>query len=327
MLLSECYLYTLLDSLASSYNILDLFAEMKRDLCAGIDEHVASSAAQMGWQAVPALVYKCLWGNKNDLSFNHKSNPLGNRSVQPHPQSETGFSIGEAGLVIDDCTKLVASLRASSGALLWIADNTGPELVNDLVLITHLLKLNKSLRIHLELKMNPWFVSDATAIDFKGVCSILKESLHIHARSLGNDIEFFVDTARILVGASGAWTTCLDFWTLKSHCYQQEIEKLFSIKDLQMVILKGDLNYRKITRDLMFTSEIGGFHGAIKGFLELGNGNGFSVCCIRVCKSECVAGLDENQRSFLDERDPKWMSNGEWGMIQLYEPELPDLAD
>jgi len=80
-----------------------------------------------------------------------------------------------------------------------------------------------------------------------------------------------------------------------------------------LIILKGDLNYRKLLYDgkweptTSFSEATGDFKPA--PFLAL-----------RSLKADVVAGLREGQAESLTSKEggPSWMTSGKYGMIQLW---------
>ena len=41
------------------------------------------------------------------------------------------------------------------------------------------------------------------------------------------------------------------------------------------------------------------------------------IVFLRTCKAEVITGLSNTQVHELQQRDPTWLTNGEWGVIQL----------
>lgn len=100
-----------------------------------------------------ALLQASLWGNRADLGFRG-------------PAGESTPGEADPGLVADDSAMLWSLLPAGSGATVAvIADNTGRELIPDLVLIDHLLLHGHADRVVLHVKPGPYYVSDAMTAD------------------------------------------------------------------------------------------------------------------------------------------------------------------
>jgi hypothetical protein len=75
-----------------------------------------------------------------------------------------------------------------------------------------------------------------------------------------------------------------------------------------LVILKGDVNYRRLLDDAHWpptarVEEIAAYFPA-------------SFVTLRTLKGEIVAGLQPGQAEALAARDPEWLINGKRGMIQ-----------
>ncbi|KAK6835963.1 hypothetical protein PG987_006458 [Apiospora arundinis] len=113
------------------------------------------------------------------------------------------------------------------------------------------------------------------------------------------------------------------FWTHAGSFWRLPVEKdLYEdLKASELVIFKGDLNYRKLTGDAAwdpttpFTEALG----------PLGPGSGINVLAMRTCKADVVVGLkpgeDEDIRASEggggDSGCRKWAWNGKWAVISF----------
>ena len=102
------------------------------------------------------------------------------------------------------------------------------------------------------------------------------------------------------------------------HEKAPELYKELSDKS-SLVLLKGDLNYRKLIGDLNWPFETP-LKVAVRGFLPA------TLCAIRTLKSDLVANLDTNEetnpnyglmKSQNTDGTLKWMTTGNYGLIQF----------
>lgn len=109
------------------------------------------------------------------------------------------------------------------------------------------------------------------------------------------------------------------FWTLpysfdKMNDVSPKLYKYFR-ENSSIIILKGDLNYRKLVGDLdwpIFTE----LKKAIREFEPT------NICAIRTIKADLIAGLDKNNSNLKKllskyNQDKSWMYSGEYGIIQF----------
>jgi hypothetical protein len=76
-----------------------------------------------------------------------------------------------------------------------------------------------------------------------------------------------------------------------------------------LVISKGDANYRRALGDAHWS--------ATTPVTEIVGGFPAPIVFLRTCKSEVIVGLAPGQAEALTTRDPAWLVNGEWGMVQF----------
>ncbi len=105
-------------------------------------------------EALQLLLYYSLWGNRMDLSYRQVADEYREREVA----QEREF------LLIDDSQALVKKLRGVSN-LEIVLDNSGSELVCDLLLVSSLLRQRPNLKATLHAKKRPFYVSDALKSD------------------------------------------------------------------------------------------------------------------------------------------------------------------
>lgn len=159
----------------------------------------------------------------------------------------------------------------------------------------------------MRIKGQPWFVSDTMKTDFKWTLdklSSLSDSPSLV--TVGNRWKGFLD--------AGTWTIDDDaFWTYP-HVYSEmskvDPELYDRLGEADLVIFKGDLNYRKLVGDLNWETTVS-FSTALQGFLPS------NVASLRTLKADVVTGLAPGKAEETFKKDPNWMTGGDWGVIQM----------
>ncbi|MFE4815368.1 damage-control phosphatase ARMT1 family protein [Streptomyces sp. NPDC056704] len=233
-----------------------------------------------------ALLHGSLWGNRADLGF--------------RLAAADGESDVDAQLVAND-SELLWSLFAG-GTLCLVADNSGRELIPDLLLIDQLLDHRRVGRALLHVKPYPYYVSDATTADV-------------------------VDALRHLTGAKGAaaesghrlWAAMADGrLTVRAHPFScaplpyadmpDDLRREFAEADVTLV--KGDLNYRRLVGDRRYP--------ATTPFAEPTAYFPGPVAALRTLKSDVIVGLDARTEAALDAAEGgRWRTSGTHALIQV----------
>lgn len=147
-------------------------------------------------------------------------------------------------------TLLFAVLEAKSGV--WTL-TLGFELFVDVFLATYLLEIGAAKTVVCHPKNFGWFVSDVLPSDFTSLFSLLQDPSIADTPEHASDLAFlrerwlhYYGTGRIKVRQDEFWTTAHPYWRMKT--YAPELYKELQGSDL--VIYKGDLNYRKLVEDV-----------------------------------------------------------------------------
>lgn len=190
-----------------------------------------------------------------------------------------------------------------------VLDNSGFELVTDLVFADFLLSSELATEIHFHGKTIPWFVSDVTVHDFNWTVEHVRSSNQESSSACGAD---WADHVRM-----GRWTYHDHiFWTLPHpYCAMPQVapDLYAELQKACLVLFKGDLNYRKLMSDRKweFTTP---FHQALSGFHPA------PLCSIRTLKAELQVGLQPGQAEQLMASDPHWLTTGKYGIFQFDGP-------
>jgi ubiquinone/menaquinone biosynthesis C-methylase UbiE len=241
------------------------------------------------------LLLKSLWGNKFDLISN--------------------VDVEKLHLSHDDSKAVVDYILANKAQRLdVIADNAGEEIMSDLYLIDYLLRKDLTDSVHLHLKDRPHFVSDAMVKDVQddamakdaqgiiGTLRNLKGKEFKIARDFGNRLQSYIDEGKLLLQEH-------PFWTSGRHFYDMPDDLKKDLAQSDLVVIKGDLQYRKFLGDRKWPydtplerTEIGEFPAPF--------------VLIRTIKMELVAGLSQKEAERYAALDLAGKTNGSSGVIQ-----------
>lgn len=103
------------------------------------------------------------------------------------------------------------------------------------------------------------------------------------------------------------WTTPFDYNDMKDR----DSALFNSLSQSQLIIFKGDLNYRKLLGDINWDHSEK-FEIALRAFRPT------NILTLRTIKCDLICGLPPGKTKELTEKDPIWMRTGEYGLIKLY---------
>lgn len=246
--------------------------------------------------AFQALLHSCLWGNRADLS---------NESVRLAVQGGLSARDERHNVLIDHTEEAYGRIAAGLGRVDFISDNVGLDVLYDLALADLLLDQGWVGQVRFHLKADPFFVSDAMPQDVRATLVRLGASSHDGVRGLTQRLLSFLNAGSLGLHADPFWTTYLTF-----HQFPAALCKELSGSGL--VILKGDVNYRRLLDDRHWphTTRLEDVTASFPApFLVL-----------RTLKGEIQVGLAPGQAEALSAEDPDWLINGKRGLIHLCQP-------
>eukprot|EP00092_Neocalanus_flemingeri_P068092 GFUD01083156.1.p1 GENE.GFUD01083156.1~~GFUD01083156.1.p1 ORF type:complete len:451 (-),score=169.54 GFUD01083156.1:83-1435(-) len=265
------------------------------------DTQLADTDCGQTWAT---LVQVCLWGNKCDLSISAGSKAVA--SGDP----VTGLEHLKQNILTDHTSVAWQCLvtRGKGATIDIVMDNSGFELFTDLCLADFLVSCGAASKVRMRVKDQPWFVSDTTMHDITWTLNQL-------ARGVDN-----TDTLVLLADRwsdymqSGIWTVQADsFWTFP-HSFNMmadtDPDLYIELGQADLVIFKGDLNYRKLVGDLNWETTVT-LRTALQGFLPT------SILSLRTAKADVMVGLEPGQAEMVTKQDPDWMVTGQWGVVQF----------
>lgn len=211
----------------------------------------------------------CLWGNATDLSL---LTSLSYEDIQKL-QGSNARKESEKNIIVNDLPAAFDILKNAKTAgtesrVSIVLDNAGFELFVDLILAGYLLTEGLASEVVLHPKSIPWFVSDVVPNDFVDLLNVLADPQSFYAAGPdpSNDVspEPLADgevgilkllfdhwsdlhsEGKLVLRPSRFWTHPGSFWRMP-HTAPEVLEDL---KESELVIFKGDLNYRKLTGDV-----------------------------------------------------------------------------
>ncbi|WP_344654728.1 damage-control phosphatase ARMT1 family protein [Cryptosporangium japonicum] len=264
---------------------IDPYAPTKSGELAGaaVDDELAALDQEPGWDA---LVLSSLWGNRADLSF----------QAGPTAGQETG------GLIADDREQLRALVHdRPAGEVHLIADNSGRELLPDLVLIDHLLAAGLATAVVLHVKPHPHYVSDATTADVLAALTRLCTAPG-RAAAVGERLDGALRDGRLEIDAHEFFCGPLTYPALPT-----DLRSRFAAASL--TISKGDLNYRRLVGDRHWHPTA--------SFAELTEHFPSPLAALRTLKCDVAVGLTEEIVTHLDATGKPWRLTGEHAVIHV----------
>jgi uncharacterized protein with ATP-grasp and redox domains len=243
--------------------------------------------------AFEALLHSCLWGNRADLS---------NYTISLQAQVGLTARDERCNILIDHTDEVWELLAGGLQRVDFINDNVGMDLLFDLALADFLLVQRWVRAVVFHLKDRPFFVSDAMPKDVQATISLLRAAPGVVGQELGARLYDHLGAERLILKDDPFWTSSLMFRhlppSLRAHLARSDL-----------VILKGDVNYRRLLDDrhwphTMRVEKIAAYFPA--PFLML-----------RTLKGEIMVGLEARQVETLAAEDPTWLINGKRGIVQL----------
>ncbi|KAH7142949.1 hypothetical protein B0J13DRAFT_636779 [Dactylonectria estremocensis] len=330
-LYGECYLYRrvqLLFSTSTSWKGYDVFKRQKESALVKSQKAVKELASRFTQVMTnPGQPFKslddelarlvfvemtelALWGNATDLSL------LTNLSLEEiqRLQGRAAIEKSHENIVDNDVLDVWDYLRKTQLTktkrhIDLILDNAGFELFADVLYAAYLIESGLGTSIALHAKCFPWFVSDALTNDMDFLLDNLRS---IGLSSLATQIKSYLELGLMRIEVDPFWTTAYSFQDIIV-----EAPELFQrLQDSHLTIWKGDLNYRKLTRDglwphtTLFKSSLG----------PLGQGSGVKVLALRTNKSDTCVGIESEQKlESLNREAPGmgWVRDGKHAVISF----------
>lgn len=327
-LFAETYAYRLvLDAVRWNTGGIDPFASLKhREIPAALEligdlEHSAASEADgapgmeaAGAHELEALLTASLWGNRADVSFVAGGNL----------ERESG---SDDRIVVNHIPEAAEVLNAARGTVHMILDNAGTEVAADLFLAGIVSAGGRQVVLHA--KHAPTYVSDATPKDILRLLGAAESSQGRTVRTWAAAFARLLQRGMITISAH-PWWFLPDYWT------QMPLDLATHLADSAMIIVKGDLNYRRVVRDSIWPDLVGphtasGLRASglkasglrTAGYGASAPGPSASVLAntpillLRTGKSDTLAPENSDRVKELDVSHPGWRHGGQYAVAQL----------
>lgn len=324
-LYSECYVYRRIKSIfeeTSTLKDFDYFmyhkkAELENSLDAvasvveSVNKFKESQPSENEIQQFFCKMMKVnLWGNKNDLSIT-LGQEISGEGRDPIAETDKFNEF----LLVDNTKEIWNCLNQTERKHIdFINDNAGYELLCDLVLAEFMLHFNIAKRIKFRLKSIPWFISDALPHDFYETIDKLKSSKIPNVSEFGNKLKTLNDDGNLTIISPPDLYFTGPYEFSKMEEIDNELWK--KLKEVDLLIFKGDLNYRKLLGDKNWIPSTG-FGTSLCGFKPT------NLCAMRTVKADLISGIDQKVADDLAQQDDEnsmyntWMSTGKYGVIQF----------
>lgn len=340
-LYTECYMYRLIHTFFTLstplWQTFDMFTTSKRASLVSskkgtielvkrfrgvLQAEVKDAVDEATQKAIfEEMIQISLWGNATDLSLltSLSAEELNSR------QGKAVRDSAKANILVDD-TEQVWSLLSnfgssgSSGSIHIVLDNAGFELLTDLVFAGYLVESGYTKRIVLHGKRMPWFVSDVNADDLTWLIQSFKKGTIYddiderdkeELQAAGKYWQGLMDSGKMIFEDDPFWTTQHSFGRMP--VVQPELFDGLAAADL--VVYKGDLNYRKLTYDGLWPHSTP-FSDALGPLAKKHNGKGIRHLALRTAKADVCVGLKPGQDKNLEE---DWTRTGKYAVISYYD--------
>ena len=215
----------------------------------------------------------CLWGNATDLSLLTSLTYEDIQKLQgsqARKESQKNIIVNDLDAAFDAMQKARREKGNGERRVDIVLDNSGFELFVDLILGGYLLSSGLATSVVLHPKRLPWFVSDVTPKDFSDLLNSMvdPQAFYTAADESGktfpplserevSDVQFlfnqwseFHQDGKLILRPHAFWTEQGGFWRMP-----HDAPELFEdLKESELVLFKGDLNYRKLTSDVSLSS-------------------------------------------------------------------------
>jgi hypothetical protein len=256
------------------------------------------------------MINLALWGNSADLSLITDLSLMEVQALQRKPAADKR----QENVVDDDSLQAWEYLRNAKETkpnrhIDVILDNAGFELFTDIVFVAYLIESGLATSVTLHAKCFPWFVSDVLPKDV----DFLLEYLQFNGfTSLVALIKRYIDNGTIRIEVDPFWTTSFSF-----HEMEDQAPELFQrLQNSHLTIWKGDLNYRKLTKDGLWPHTTP-FKNALGC---LGQGSQVKVLALRTNKSDTCVGVESEEKvESLDREAPgkSWVRDGTYAVVSF----------
>ncbi|KAI8381611.1 uncharacterized protein BYT42DRAFT_494296 [Radiomyces spectabilis] len=339
-LFNECYLYRRLReciSMTTHWRDYDPFERQKIQTFRGSHASVFELARKMSAMTYPMteeqleiiydeLVQVCLWGNATDLSLLTNMTEEDIKRLQAIEKEH--MAAQKKLIVVDDIDVVWGKIKTLQNSRVdFILDNSGFEVFVDFVFADWLLQSKKASKVVFNCKTIPWFVSDVMPKDVPILFDCCFDRDFFPQKEERSEEDFvalkimaqrwkdYIANGQLIIQAHSFWCNGLSYWYLKS-----EAPDLFEdLKKSNLVIFKGDLNFRKLVFDCEWPVTTS-FRKAIgEDMAEKFT----SIVTLRTNKADTIVGLKEGKQEEIEKvaTPYEWRCTGKYAVVQYNEPQ------
>lgn len=291
----EFVFYHALNSIAGYFSGgTDVFKQTRSDALAAALAAIAPASAAKAKSSERDRLADALWfallGNETDYS----------QLATGHGQLSKWSEV----LVVDNCSVLLDAISSPANAstpIHIIADNAGPELVADLMLVDTLLSRSEEECVVLHCKPWPMFVSDALVDDVQGSIDAMRSHASGFLCGLGKRLHTALTAERLRLEQHASWGEPRHFDGL-------DADLVSALRKARVIIAKGDLNYRRFIGDRDWPMET--------PVLRATRGVSFTAFALRILKSDALVGVRGDVTARAMTRSPEWRTDGSHALIQ-----------
>ncbi|KAJ2461216.1 Hairy/enhancer-of-split with YRPW motif protein 2 [Coemansia sp. RSA 2424] len=302
-------------------------------MCGRVDALIRDCQAEdhqtrMHYLAFVEVLHASLWGNQTDLSMFPDLLKTEEALEEMQARIISAGQTNSAKIVVDDTDRvwkeIVGPMRG--GRIDIVLDNAGFELLQDVLLAHWLVSLGYASKIVFHAKRIPWYVSDVTVEDFHWLVRVAQTPTLLLGATKG--MAEADEAALVTLGSQWAGFLANGTWELKDELFwtgpygfrylpsAEEGREVWNgeLTRADLVIFKGDLNYRKLIYDLEWpvSTPFGDALGAMAT-----DPRAPAILALRTAKCDTIVGVapDRARALFAAQRD--WLCTGQYGVIQL----------
>ncbi|GAB5372761.1 hypothetical protein AAMO2058_001692400, partial [Amorphochlora amoebiformis] len=302
----ETYVYRRLLQASQYWDTkLDLFKIEKSKSLIGTEQALKQRAkistqyaGKWDYDTFRVILFQDLWGNQADGSLFTVDTIAGLGSTKGHGENTDRVLVNDTKSVWNHLNQ-----PAKQGhRVIFFNDNSGLEIVSDLVLASYLLHSKKVSTVEFYLKPYPYFVSDANPEDVKDTIEFLISSHDKSMKELGADLKSLVKANLLKLKKEHF---------LASPLAMSEMPKALKedIKSAHLLVVKGDLMYRKMLGDRM--------HPPQTPFKDIVSYFPCPIVSLRTCKSPVIVGMTKKVFDELSAEKKDWTCLGLHGTIHF----------
>ncbi|CAO3610807.1 unnamed protein product [Cunninghamella blakesleeana] len=332
-LFNECYMYRRIQelySLTQHWKEYDIFNNQKIATFRGSYSSVYDLAVKIPSMIQPMsienqelifneIIQVCLWGNATDLSLLTNMTEEDIKRLQATEKEKLAEQLKF--VLVNNIDQVWNKLKdLQNGRIDFVLDNSGFEVFVDLVFTDWLIQTKRASKVVFNCKTIPWFVSDVMPKDVPILFDCCLDRSFFpgnHTEEQVNALEtmvkrwqHYVQDGQLVIQSDSFWCNGLAYRYLPTEA--PELFKDLSQSDL--VIFKGDLNFRKLVFDCKWPVTT-----PFKVALGPDMAERFTnVLSLRTNKAETIVGLPEGKDKELEDNGVPtsvWKCAGKYAVV------------